>query len=187
MKKISDVTKQTTANIVNAFWKCYEKTSFDDITVKSITFTAGYNRSTFYEYFDNISNLLDYAETDLLMHLKNIIDDTISEGASESCLENALKRCFDEYGNELRILLTPFRDLHFFEKFRDILKPLALVSIGKKSSNSDIELLCELVITDITSTIIYICHHAETSQEHAIQKLHTYIRNGAPGILSNKI
>ena len=41
-----------------AFWKLYKRNSVEKISVSELCRVAGYNRTTFYVYYDNIHDLL---------------------------------------------------------------------------------------------------------------------------------
>ena len=51
MQKKEKMTGQTRQNLMDAFWILYCEKRIEKITVKDIVNKAGYNRSTFYEYF----------------------------------------------------------------------------------------------------------------------------------------
>ena len=70
MKKRPDITERTKANLITAFCKVLENKKFDKITVKEITDQAGYYRSTFYQYFTDISDLMDYVENIFIEDIK---------------------------------------------------------------------------------------------------------------------
>lgn len=57
---------ETTARIKTAFWELYETHALSEISVKQITNRAGYNRGTFYLYYDNIREVLDQIEDDII-------------------------------------------------------------------------------------------------------------------------
>lgn len=57
---------QTKHDFYQAFWALYFKQSIREITVGSICKSAGYSRTTFYEYFVDVYDLLDQAENNLL-------------------------------------------------------------------------------------------------------------------------
>jgi len=59
MKKREHITRQTKQNIVDAFWELYCEKRIEKITIKDITIKAGYNRSTFYEYFNDSYEVLE--------------------------------------------------------------------------------------------------------------------------------
>jgi hypothetical protein len=66
MKKQPELTAQTKQNLLDAFWQIYCKEGIEKVSVKEITAKAGYNRSTFYEYFVDVYDVLDQIENSLL-------------------------------------------------------------------------------------------------------------------------
>ena len=56
----------TRQRIIDAFWKLLEEMPLQQIKVRAIADAAGCNRSTFYQYFDGIPDLLAQAEDDLI-------------------------------------------------------------------------------------------------------------------------
>ena len=53
-------TSKTRTKIVAAFWHLYKSNGLNGISVKDITDKASLNRSTFYEYFKDINDVLNY-------------------------------------------------------------------------------------------------------------------------------
>jgi len=66
MKKQFKLTAQTKQNLMEAFWQIYCKEGIEKVSVKEITAKAGYNRSTFYEYFIDVYDVLEQIENSLL-------------------------------------------------------------------------------------------------------------------------
>ena len=66
MKKQPELTAQTKQNLMEAFWQLYCKAGIEKVSVKQITAKAGYNRSTFYEYFTDVYDVLEQIENSLL-------------------------------------------------------------------------------------------------------------------------
>ena len=62
----SETTKQA---LIEAFCLLYREKPLDKITVQAITRKAGYNRSTFYQYFFDIYDLLDFIENDTIEYI----------------------------------------------------------------------------------------------------------------------
>ena len=62
MKKNPKITGQTRENLLQAFWSLYRQKKIEHITIQDITTKAGYNRSTFYEYFVDIYDVLNRLE-----------------------------------------------------------------------------------------------------------------------------
>lgn len=72
MKKNPELTEQTKNNLVQAFWSLYAEKDLPQISVKEITEKAGYNRSTFYSYFNNTEEVLEYVVGQLFESGKKI-------------------------------------------------------------------------------------------------------------------
>ena len=62
MKKQPEITTQTREKLIEAFWSFYCEKKIEHITIKEITDTARYHRSTFYEYFVDIYDVLNQME-----------------------------------------------------------------------------------------------------------------------------
>lgn len=63
MKKQPEITDETRKNFVEAFCTLYQKIPVEKITVKEIAEKAGYSRVTFYSYFSNPYDVLNYMES----------------------------------------------------------------------------------------------------------------------------
>jgi len=72
MKKNLELTEHTKQNIVEAFWSLYGEKKLTQISVKEITEKAGYNRSTFYSYFNNTEEVLNYVVKELFVKAREI-------------------------------------------------------------------------------------------------------------------
>lgn len=66
MAKYKEISAQTKQNLIDAFWSLYCEKRIEKITVREIAAKAGYNRSTFYEYFIDVYDVLDQIESSLL-------------------------------------------------------------------------------------------------------------------------
>ena len=75
MKKVKETSKNLEKKniITNAFFKLLsQKRLVSRISIKEITDLAHINRSTFYSYFKNINEILDYWANDVYVTLDNI-------------------------------------------------------------------------------------------------------------------
>lgn len=57
MKRQPQVTEQTRAHLMQAFWELYLEKPIDKITIREITDRAGYNRATFYLHYRDVYDL----------------------------------------------------------------------------------------------------------------------------------
>ena len=66
MNKRPELTEQTKRNLRTAFWSLYAQKPLEKISVREITALAGYNRGTFYLYYQDVYDLLNQIEDELL-------------------------------------------------------------------------------------------------------------------------
>ncbi len=85
MRKQPEVTEKTRQKFEDAFWELAAEKPIAKIAVSELTKRAGYNRSTFYEYFVDTDHLLAYVEEKLLDETKATIIQVHAENVS---LEN---------------------------------------------------------------------------------------------------
>ena len=83
MKKQPERTALTRGTLINAFIKLSEKKPVNKISVSEICNVAGYNRSTFYQYFNDTHHLLSCIEDDLLLYIKDNVISQIGESHPE--------------------------------------------------------------------------------------------------------
>ena len=72
MNKRHDITAQTKQNLIDAFWQLYCMRPISQITVRDVVQRAGYNRSTFYEYFRDVHAVLEAIEVSIIPTLDTL-------------------------------------------------------------------------------------------------------------------
>lgn len=118
--------EKTKRKIIQAFWSLYETDDLKNISVKRINETANINRSTFYEYFLDIYELIEVAEDDLLCQLKEPLLE-ISKGSAitnEAFLDQMGQNLYAQYGKRVFRLLGEQGEPSFREKFKCDFLPL---------------------------------------------------------------
>jgi AcrR family transcriptional regulator len=121
MKKKPEITAQTRENLIQAFWGLYRQKKIEHITIKNITTRAGYNRSTFYEYFVDIYDLLNQLEDTLLEYLKEQILDSLDGGLNDDIIQK-LADVYESKGDYLGILLGENGDPNFVKKLKTVMR-----------------------------------------------------------------
>jgi len=129
MKKQPELTAQTRQNLINAFWSLYCEKKIECITVKEITEKAEYHRSTFYEYFVDIYDVLNQLEESLLEYIKEKVLKNLDIG-QQSDLTQPLADLFESKGKYLSILLGETGDPYFANKMKALLRPALMDSFG---------------------------------------------------------
>ncbi|GGI11484.1 TetR/AcrR family transcriptional regulator [Gottfriedia solisilvae] len=134
MKKKPTITAQTKQNIIDAFWELYCTKRIEKITIKEITTRAGYNRSTFYEYFTDVYDVLEQIENTLISRLQELPMQQLSSPGDPFPFE-ALVSMYSHHSKYLVVLLGDHGDPAFQGKVKGSMKPIIkeiLVSKGAK-------------------------------------------------------
>lgn len=152
-KNITEVTKE---NILKAFWKLYKQKSIDKISIREVMLTAGYHRSTFYEYFENIYDVLYTLEELILADLKQIA--TTVQGKSEAYLDkNTLTKITTIYvqnSEYVSVLLGEHGDPSFIKKAKEALYPIIKINFENSLLISDSNDLYETYIFEYITSVI---------------------------------
>ena len=110
MKKAA-AKEETKQALIQAFWKLYREKRIEKITVGEIAAVAGYNRSTFYEYFYDVPDVLQQIEDGILDEMQfGIPGDRIP-------LEDVVA-LFERNADALSVLLGEHGDFSFFFRVR---------------------------------------------------------------------
>ncbi len=112
MKKNSKVMTKTKQNLIDAFWEIYCEKRIDKITVKEITQKAGYNRSTFYEYFIDVYDVLEQIELSIIPNINELPPIATSKGNFGMPLDLFMK-LYDQNDKYYSVLLGDNGDLLF--------------------------------------------------------------------------
>ena len=116
MRKQPEITEKTRQTFIDVFCELYSQKPIEKISVKDITNKAGYNRSTFYQYFADIYELLDFVENDLLNYMKR---EFANKKASTHPIENAF-HCLEnsEHISVLKALLGDYGSTRFLKRLK---------------------------------------------------------------------
>ncbi len=125
MNKQPEVTAKTRQSFIDAFLELYKEKSIEKISINEITRIAGKNRSTFYNYFKDVYDLLEQIENELV---ENIFSD-IEKKRKEMGIDISVTPTFEEiyqvlspaflkYEEKLYALIGPDGDPHFADHLR---------------------------------------------------------------------
>lgn len=73
MNKQPEKTDATREAFITAFFRLAEIKNIYKITIKEITNLAGYNRTTFYRYFEDVFELIEYAEDQFIDGILSVL------------------------------------------------------------------------------------------------------------------
>ena len=141
MKKQPEVTTITKQNLQDAFWTLYCQKRIEKITIKEITALAGYNRSTFYEYFIDVYDVLEQIENELL---PNLVRMPLSEMPRNDALDNSafgsLFKFFEENSKYITVLLGEHGDPSFLSKIKKTVSPIIKQALIEKGAKDNFQL-----------------------------------------------
>ena len=143
MKKQPEITDKTRQVFVDVFCDLYCKKPIEKISVQEITNKAGYNRSTFYQYFCDIYELLAFVENDVL----DYISQKDTRGEAEITDMVAL---YDEKGTYLNALLGDYGSNRFVERLKACV-PLEVRNFPLSEDNPLTPYLYEFHISTVLS------------------------------------
>jgi AcrR family transcriptional regulator len=154
MKKNPEATALTRENLMQAFWGLYCHQKIETISVKQITDAAGYHRSTFYEYFVDIYDVLNQLEEALLTHIKEKVVKSLAVIQDEDFICR-LADLYESQGKYLSVLLGENGDPNFTKKLKAVMRPALLGSFGLPESDIQTAYIFEFGFTAIIATITH--------------------------------
>lgn len=181
MKKQPQITEATKKKLVDAFWSLYKVKNIEKITIKEITDKAGYNRSTFYQYFADVYDVLEYMEDTLISYMKeNIVINSIKDDKDEIFLHK-ISSIYEEKGEYLNVLFNVQRNPSFIKKFKGVFKPALYLVFGKSSvDNIYSDIIFEFSMSAIIGAFTYWYTNRELiSTDEFIVLVRSLLANGA--------
>ncbi len=176
MNKQPEITHATKNRITDAFFSVYETTPINKIRIIDITTAAGCNRSTFYEYFTDIYDVLDYLEN-------RIIQDVISTANTHAIKRAAdhLPQMADIYtrnGKYICCLLGENGDPKFLALFKNALYS-AFLNKEQLSDSLTAEIIYEYSLTGfIMGFRFWYLHQSEISLDEFVSTMESLITKG---------
>jgi len=156
MNKQPELTGQTRANLMEAFWSLYGERRIDQITVKEIAARAGYNRGTFYEYFSDVYQCLDHIETMSLPRFDELPPMPSCRVPTTELFETFI-RLYESRFKYYNFLLGERGDPAFQRKLIDSIKK-AVVDSGQLPADLeslDLDFLLEYVLSGMLGILRY--------------------------------
>lgn len=173
MHKREDITLQTKQNIMDAFWSLYCEKRIEKISVKEITDKAGYNRSTFYQYFIDVYDVLDTIEKSLIPTLNEL--PPISIGSTQRGMPiEAFFELYEKNSKYFSVLLGEKGDPAFVGMLKNTIKPLIVQEITSGLDVDRIELDYVLEYT-LSAMIGVMSYWYKQSNRLSYDKIHQLI------------
>lgn len=155
MNKRPEVVARTRENFLQAFWKLYKEKGIERISVSELVKKAGYNRSTFYEYYTNLRDLLDIIEDSLLEEIKRQIIDHLDNDVNDEEAIRLLATLYRQKGEYLSVLLSENGDPRFEKKIKDIMRPQMVRIYDLNGNGLRTEYIIEMGMSSIIGTLTH--------------------------------
>lgn len=123
MRRQPEITEKTRQTFIDIFCILYREKPIEKITVQEIAKRSGYNRSTFYQYFTDIYQLLEFIESDVLSYAKNMALTYVPFKLEDTTLIHQVAQLYNEKGNYLSALLGDYGSVRFLDKIKKEMLP----------------------------------------------------------------
>ncbi|MGL6008800.1 MAG: TetR/AcrR family transcriptional regulator [Culicoidibacterales bacterium] len=157
---------QTHQKLTAAFWQLYCQKRIDKITVHDITTLAGYNRSTFYQYFQDVYDVLEQLELSLLPSLAQL--PTVQPSANpEKTPINQVVSLFAQHREYYAVLLGENGNPAFAHKLKVSIKQTLFVHVQPQPP-LELDYALEYTLSALIGTLTYWFENNENLAEEKL-------------------
>ncbi|GEK28645.1 TetR/AcrR family transcriptional regulator [Furfurilactobacillus siliginis] len=116
MNKQPQVTNHTKQVFIDTFCTLYSQKPIEKISVQTLTTIAGFNRSTFYQHFEDIYQLRNAVEASVLAE----VHDGLANQSTPNQELATIVNCLDDerYFSKLQAVLGPHGSEHFLNRLK---------------------------------------------------------------------
>lgn len=156
MKKNPKVMTKTKQDLIEGFWTLYCEKRIEKITVKEITQKSGYNRSTFYEYFIDVYDVLEQIETSIIPNINELPPIVMPSGDLGMPLD-IFMRLYEQNDKYYSVLLGDNGDAVFASKLKNSIKPMIQETLKchVKVSETELDFILEYILSAMIGIMSY--------------------------------
>jgi hypothetical protein len=179
MHKQAEITEQTRQNLIETFWSIYTTKRIDKITVKEITNKAGYNRGTFYEYFQDVYEVLEVIEN-LSLPTLDELPPLVEVNSNSPALINSFMALYQEKYKYYNHLLGDNGDPAFQRKLKNSLKSSIILPLKNKEEIDleEIDIMLEYILSGMIGILIYMFQQKPNLSKEKIISLQYSLMQG---------
>lgn len=185
MRKQPEITAKTRKKIIDTFWELYRNFRIEKISIGMLMKQAGMNRSTFYEYFTDIYDLLDQAENEILDSLEQHLDERfeIRNTISFSEFARGFADRFSLYDDKIYVLLSSKGDPDFSRKLKERIRNHICVVVDMKSDSPEFEYVLTFIVSSLGSILSHWYENGkQESSEEVLEIMQTLMAAGVFGL-----
>lgn len=183
--------RDTEKDFVTAFWKLYAVKPIEKISINQLCQSAGYNRATFYNHFENIYALLDKAVDSIFIPVKEKVLSKydIRSLLQGDIIETTLLTYFSSNNIYIELLFKRQNYYLLSEKIKKELFYKIKNEFNDNSINFDmIKILLEYQISAILGVISYWYQQGKSiSEQDILKKIYSISSKGVLNSLRDEI
>lgn len=188
MKKQPEITASTKKNFVDAFCSLYARYPIEKITVQEITRKAGYNRSTFYQYFKDANDLLEYLEDEIIGDIKKAVNENLDHINFSDSFIQSFSNLQAETANYAGVLLANPSNTKFAQRAKEAMLPLLLQHFDIQTSDEKAIYVLEFYLAGTIAIASHWLSGGRRIPPGEIGRLiHTLLTEGVLSALDNDI
>lgn len=174
MKKQPEITAATRRAFVEAFCALYNVKPIETITIRELTNKAGYNRSTFYQYFEDVYALLTYLEDTLIAHVKTHVVANIARGSLIEHFITSFTTLLEGQETYLEVLLDNPNSTRFASRLKTEMIPVFMEELHLSHEDARARYILEFYLPAIISTV---SHWIHSKRDIPVEALGALIRD----------
>lgn len=179
------------AEFLTAFWKLYEKKELEKISIRELCQTAGYNRTTFYVYYDDIYDLLDKAIESIFLPIREEIIRRIdfSRALQVSAFGEIFLQALRKEDTHIELLFKRHHYLLLGEKLKkEWMALLREKYSGREVDFSFLEYVMEYQLSAVMGVIKYWLQTGKKlSQQELVRRIYRISENGVFSIVREEL
>ncbi|MBQ8519046.1 MAG: TetR/AcrR family transcriptional regulator C-terminal domain-containing protein, partial [Agathobacter sp.] len=180
-------TAATRSAFVDAFISISESRPIEKITIQEIADKAGYNRTTFYQYFEDTFHLLSYMEDYIISYIQESIVTRIGRIPAEEKFVQLFTEMYRENNKYLKVLFNSVNYHRFEQKLKRILTPAFEQQIGLTLDNVQADYIIDFYLSGMISIIAKWITSEDLSVEEFAQLVRRIVEGMSKGILTSEM
>lgn len=169
MRKQPERTGRTRQALIDSFWRLYQTKRIEKITVQEVVDGAKVYRSTFYEYFRDVYEVLETIEDTLLKRFESMRSKTCSADDLTAMVDDVLS-FYEANGAQIAHLLSPNGDAAFTARAMKAIKINFMQSLHLSPDDIQQDVLFDMIASSILALLNYwYANQAQTSIREVFQ------------------
>jgi hypothetical protein len=147
---------RTKQDLIDAFWNLYRTKRLERISVREIVEKAGFNRSTFYEYFSDVPAVLECIESSLVPGPDELPPISRNPNSDMFSVNDFLKQ-YQDHRDYYQVLLGHRGDPSFQGRLKASMKPILkeqVVALGLQD-NIELDYSLEFILSAMIGILGY--------------------------------